>query len=463
MKTLKPNGQTSSTIVPNDYFSDMNNRLNDIENALSNTNEEINEINQTLDSNSITKESIHSVNIENDNSITTTSITSDVADIETADISSITSDIIESTVANIGSLSGTNVNVNKVTSDEATITSLSSTTMESTNGAFGEINADEINATDSSITNLDVTNLSASSFSTPSLEAMTLVESSQVDTDLLNATAIDVTNAEIDEADIDGAEITTLKNSVKAFSDDAWIEVSTENEDPFYIELPTLNNGSYRLHLEDSNGVMQFEVLFTNAYDSPLMQYYKANDNALQKVFYKDGKLVLQSYLLNGKLYWSSDDVDANLSPSTYTENPMPNGYEYLCSASKRVVVLGNGSAYYGLDIKGKLSADIFVDTSREGTPLFYSGDSAGLISQLNSYLEVGESISVSGYMKDETVGEESTYSIQTITRNNTNEYWAYIECKNGVGTDKIQITSDMNARFGVFTTTPSWDANING
>lgn len=467
MKSLKPTQQNSELLAPKSILDNLQLQVNQLVNALENIQSQINDLSSDISSDSIAKESGHFLNVEVDNQTKTKTLDADnitAANVDTT--------ILDAVTADFGSMNATtstvtNETVNTLAADTATVTDL--TAIEVTSTDLSSVNAETQNLSvtgTADIETANINNLNATSFSVPSLTALTKVESAEVDATDVNATSIDSANIEADNAEITGATVDQLYNSKKLFDSSKFILTETQNEDPYYIKIPHFTSGTYRVELKDENDVRLFSVVVINSIDAPLITYTKTTDAALTKVNYDtEGKdIYLESYTA-GKLYWSADTNDQNSSPETYDVMPVTTDTEYLTSAMKRVVVLGNETAYYGMDILGSLKASIFVDKAEEGTPLFYSGDTAGLISHLNTYLssEDGEphSVSVAGYMRDNDTGIE--YSIQTISRDSENKLWALVETLDGAGTDKVQLTPTLDATFGLFTDTYQWDQNING
>lgn len=466
MKTLKPNTNTSGTIVPQDYFSQIREELRLAMNTIEALSTRINSLENELASNTINKESGYFENVQTTNNTTTHSLNASDASITNLDTVAIEADSITTDTINSNLYEGNKVDVNTVEADEGKITDLTSTNGSLTNATIETATVNSLEANEGRITDLEVGSFSAQEFTIPSLNALTSVTSSTVNTSNLDATEASIDSLEADEGNITGLTVDQLSNSKRLFDTSKFILTDTQNNDPYYIKIPHFTSGSYRVELKDANDARLFSVVVINSIDAPLITYTKLKDDALTKINYdtelKD--IYLESYT-PGKLYWSVDTNDQNSSPSTYTEIPVTTDTEYLTSAMKRVVVLGNETAYYGMDVLGSLKASIFVDTTTEGTPLFYSGNASGLISHLNTYLASEDSephsVSVAGYMRDNDTGVE--YSIQTITRDAENKLWILVETLDGAGTDKIQLTPALDVSFGLFTDTYQWDQNING
>lgn len=466
MKTLKPNTNTSSTIVPQDYFSSIREELRLAMATIEALSVRISTLETELSSNTINKESGYFENVQTTNNTTTHSLNASSASITNLDTVAVEADSITTDTINSNLYEGNRVDVNKVEADEGKITDLTTTNSSLTNATIGTATVNSLEANEGHVTDLEVDSFSAQEFTIPSLNALTSVTSSTVNTSNLDAAEASIDSLEADEGNITGLTVDQLSNSKKLFDTSKFILTDTQNNDPYYIKIPHFTSGSYRVELKDANEARLFSVVVINSIDAPLITYTKLTDDALTKINYdtelKD--IYLESYT-PGKLYWSADTNDQNSSPSTYTEMPVTTDTEYLTSAMKRVVVLGNETAYYGMDVLGSLKASIFVDTTTEGTPLFYSGNASGLISHLNTYLssenDEPHSVSVAGYMKDNDTGIE--YSIQTITRDSENKLWVLVETLDGAGTDKIQLTPELDVAFGLFTDTYQWDQNING
>lgn len=466
MKTLKPNTNAGSTIVPNDYFSDIKEELRLAMATIEALSSRINSLETELSSSTINKESGFFENLGVTNNTTTHSLNASDASVTNLDTVAIEANSITTDTINSNLYEGNKVDVNKVEADEGKITDLTATNSSLTNATIDTANVNSLEADEGRITDLETTNLTAENFTIPSLDALTSITASTANTGNLNATEANIDSLDADEGNVTGLIVDQLSNSKKLFDTSKFILTDTQNNDPYYIKIPAFTSGSYRVELKDANEARLFSVVVINSIDAPLITYTKTTDDALTKINYdtelKD--IYLESYT-PGKLYWSVDTNDQNSSPSTYTEMPVTTDTEYLTSAMKRVVVLGNETAYYGMDVLGSLKASIFVDTTTEGTPLFYSGNASGLISHLNTYLSSEDSephsVSVAGYMRDNDTGIE--YSIQTITRDAENKLWILVETLDGAGTDKIQLTPTLDVSFGLFTDTYQWDQNING
>lgn len=467
MKTLKPKSQNNELLAPKSIIDGLQLQVNQLVNAISNLQSQINDLSSDVSGNTINKESGHFLNVEVDNQVRTTTLDADNITASNVDTTELDADSADFGSINVTSSTVTNETVNTLTAGTATITDLTANEVTSTDLTSVNTEIQSLSVTGTAdIETANVGTLNATSFSIPSLNALSRVESAEVDATDVNATNVDATNIEADNAEITGATVDQFYNSKKLFDSSKFILTETLNEDPYYIKMPHFTSGVYRVELKDENDVRLFSVVVVNSIDAPLVTYTKTTENALTKINYdteaKD--IYLESYTA-GKLYWSADTNDQNSSPETYDTMPVTTDTEYIASSMRRVVVLGNETAYYGMDILGSLKASIFVDRAEEGTPLFYSGNAAGLISHLNTYLssenDEPHSVSVAGYMKDNDTGIE--YSIQTITRDSENKLWALVETLDGVGTDKIQLTPVLDVTFGLFTDTYQWDQNING
>lgn len=460
MKTLKPKEQESSTIIPRDYLQGIQAVVNQLNTQISSLNNRLEELQNELDSTTINKQSGYITNVISTRT-TTHELDADIGEIDDLESDVISSNGITSTNGNVE-----NFTFGNAVGESATITSLTTDaiTTDEVNGesaTFDNITITDTTSTENlNATNASISNLQIDSLQIPNLNAQNSITAVEVNASELNAQEAQIDNASISNVETTGAVIDQLKNSKKVFDKSKFILTSTSNNDPFYIKVPAFTSGSYRVELRDSNDVFQFSAVFINSKDAPILTYTKANESALTNVYYNGTDYYLESYLLNGKLYWSADTFETVESPSTYTEFTSTGYSIYSTSADKRVVILGNSTAYYGLDVQGALKAAIFIDNSTEGTPLFYTGDATGLISQLNSYLPDEGSISVAGYVYD--LVEEKQYSIQTITRDEDTKLWCYVETRDGTGTDVFELTTSTPYKFGLFTTTFDWDRSVN-
>ena len=467
MKTLKPISQNNELLAPINVLEGLKQQINELVNTIENIQSQINDLSSDISGNTVSKESGHFSNIIVDNKASTKTLESEnvtSTNINTTVLNAVSADI---GVLNTEALTVTNEKVNAFNADTAIINDLTSNKIACTDLDSVKTEAQNLKVTETAdIENANIGSLNATTFSIPSLTALTKVESAEVEATNVNATNVNAVKVEAESASVTGLEVDQLYNGKKLFDTSKFILTETQNEDPYYIKIPNFTSGTYRVELKDYNDARLFSVVIINSIDAPLVTYTKTTEESLTKINYdtESKDIYLESYVA-GKLYWSADTNDQYNSPETYDVMPVTTDTEYLTSAMKRVVVLGNETAYYGMDILGSLKASIFIDRAEEGTPLFYSGDAAGLISHLNTYLpsENGEShsVSVAGYMKDNDTGIE--YSIQTISRDAENKLWALVETSDGVGTDKVQLTPVLDATFGLFTDTYQWDQNING
>lgn len=467
MKTLKPNQQNSELLAPKNIIDGLQQQVNQLVNTIENLQSQINDLSSDVSSESISKNDAHFLNVEVDNNVKTKTLDADNITSKNVDATTLKAETADFGSVNVTSSTVTNETVNTLNADTATVTDFTANNATTTGLTSVNAKTQDLTVTGTAdIKTANINNLNATSFSIPTLTALTKVESAEVDATDVNATNINATNIEANNASVTGLTVDQLYNSKKLFDTSKFITTETQNENPYYIKIPHFTSGVYRVELKDNNNVRLFSVVVINSIDAPLVTYTKTTEAALTKINYDtEGKdIYLESYTA-GKLYWSADTNDQNSSPETYDVMPVTTDTEYLTSAMKRVVVLGNETAYYGMDILGSLKASIFIDRAQEGTPLFYSGDAAGLISHLNTYLtsenNKPHSVSVAGYMRDNDTGIE--YSIQTISRDSENKLWALVETSDGVGTDKVQLIPTLDATFGLFTDTYQWDQNING
>ena len=421
MKSIKPIPEsTSSTLIATDVANDLRQQINTLSNTVANQASDIADIEEQLAVNNTTKQSgtFDTLNARNAN----ISNKATIKEIETEEIDT---DEISSTHASIHNITGDDATFDHVGAVDASFTCANIENVSTCNIATECIQADAVNANTSTACSGSFNQVNAPNATFNELNATCINLNGTLDLDTVNATCVNATKLEATEARADALNAAILKspyfyNRNRVFVEDETdanefvllgdpTDSSNTNDDARYIELPAITGGWYRIVVKKPNG-NYFAVTFINTETAPIVQYSKDENGDIQALYYDalTNKLYVKTYA-TGWIFWTNDSKSQRPAPQTFTELPADSSlattFQYTATGKNRLVIMGDGTADYGLAIQGLLEAKVIKDDTRFHN-LFFIGDSwQALKNFADRYLTYEDHNGVKHYMDSETAG----------------------------------------------------------
>lgn len=421
MKSIKPIPEnTSSTLIAADVANDLRQQINTLSNTVANQASDIADIEEQLAVNNTTKQSgtFDTLNARNAN----ISNKATIKEIETEEIDT---DEISSTHASIHTITGDDATFDHVGAVDASITCVNTETATACNVAAECIQADAVNSNTSIACSGSFNQVNAPNATFNELNASCINLNGTLDLDTVNATCVNADHLDATEARADALNAAILKspyfyNRNRVFVEDETdanefvllgdpTDSSNTNDDARYIELPAITGGWYRIVVKKPNG-NYFAVTFINTETAPIVQYSKDENGDIQTLYYDalTNKLYVKTYA-TGWIFWTNDSKNQRPAPQTFTELPVDSSlattFQYTTTGKNRLVIMGDGTADYGLAIQGLLEAKVIKDDTRFHN-LFFIGDSwQALKNFADRYLTYEDHNGVKHYMDSETAG----------------------------------------------------------
>lgn len=467
MKSIKPIPEgTSSTLIATDVANDLRQQINTLSNTVANQASDIADIEEQLAVNNTTKQSgtFDTLNARNAN----ISNKANIKEIETEEIDT---DEISSTHASIHNITGDDATFDHIGAADASFTCANIENVSTCNIATECIQADTVNANTSIACSGSFNQVNAPNATFNELNATCVNLNGTLDLDSVNATCVNATNLEATEARADALNAAILKspyfyNRNKVFVEDETdanefvllgdpTDSSNTNNDARYIELPAITGGWYRIVVKKPNG-NYFAVTFINTETAPIVQYSKDESGDIQALYYDalTNKLYVKTYA-TGWIFWTNDSKNQRPAPQTYTELPADSSlattFQYTATGKNRLVIMGDGTADYGLAIQGLLEAKVIKDDTRFHN-LFFIGDSwQALKNFADRYLTYEDHNGVKHYMDSETAGYLFHWKKEDdiATTEYRSEDGADIEALEKIAYDGTKVTLTLDTKHG--------------
>ena len=421
MRSLKPiESKTTSTLIAADVANDLKQQIDTLSNTVNNLSDNIDDIESQLGCNNTTKQSgtFDTINARNANITNKATI----KEIDTDDIDTAT---ICANSASIHSVTGDSATFDHIGSIDATFTCANIDAIVSCEAAIEQVNADAVNSNTAIACQGSFTTLNAPDATFNNINATCLNLNGNLSFDTADITTLNADTANIDEARANALNAAIIKspyfyNRNKVFVEDETdanefvllgdpTDSSNTNNDARYIELPAITGGWYRIVVKKPNG-NYFAVTFINTETAPIVQYSKDESGDIQALYYDavSNKLYVKTYA-TGWIFWTNDSKNQRPAPQTFTELPVDSSlattFQYTATGKNRLVIMGDGTADYGLAIQGLLEAKVIKDDTRFHN-LFFIGDSwQALKNFADRYLTYEDHNGVKHYTDSETAG----------------------------------------------------------
>lgn len=430
MRSLKPiESKTTATLIASDIADDLRAQIAVLQSAIDTLSGNVDNLEAQISCQNTTKESgtFSSVSAANGN-FTNASITN--LDAHSACIDSVETDSIQAGNINATTLSAGTSNADHATisclcADTATFNEVAVTCFSSDEVRTPQVTAERVSANEIVAPSASISDLSVQTINTPQT-----INANEINVEQLDADTITTPEAIIDEITAKVAKLDELYNKNKAFTIDEndvheYILLGEPNDgpagndDPKYIEFPTITNGLYRITVKKADNNKYFNVTLINSGSTPVVIYDKENSGDIDQIYYDsvNNRLYIKTFAY-GKIFYCNDSKSLTLAPKTYAELPIDSSavttFRYTASAKSRVVIMGDYSMDYGFAIQGVLEATI-IKESAQFHQLFFYGDSwAGLKNFADKFLVYEDHNHVKHYTHSETSGYLMHYDVDT-------------------------------------------------
>lgn len=380
--------------------------------------------------------------------------------IETPDIEATNAtvmNVLDANQINTPKLNADEVKSDSVQSDEVTTDDLTATTLSATTATLNEATINTANIATANIDNYVTNKVTANEVKTTSL-----------DTDEVTATEAEINELNSTDAKIESAEIEKARIENRYYISDKpgkTIQLTqVEEQHPAWICLDTRGLQNAKIIAKDLNGEL-FSVIYTNTRHTPLIQWSKRNDEAIQRFFYnyKSNKLYIETWM-SCEFQWQIDGYEETpFIPQTFQDDFPDNlldCYKYSVNRKHGIVLMGEQGADTVLSVQGSIEGSFLIDNGKFTYLDFYSDSAVDLFNVAKSFFRSGsdedgwqyEKAECWGYLKHTDLGtpEHYEYSPYTVTsadyyeedRWNTDDGW---RTRYRLRTDDLYAVSDTD------------------
>jgi hypothetical protein len=429
MRSLKPK-ETAANAISVKAATDLQNEITRLQEQLVSLKSNIDAIENTLESPNVgrgnaTFGTLQStdLNVNRNTNLKNANIEDLKADkIETPDIeatNATVTNVLDANQVNTPKLNADEVKTDSVQSDEVTTDDLTATTLKATNATLNEATIDNANIATANIDNYVTNKVNAVE-----------VETASLDTDELHATEAEINELNTTDAKIESAEIEKARIENRYYISDKpgkTIQLTqVEEQHPAWICLDTRGCQNAKIIAKDLTGEL-FSVMYTNTRHTPLIQWSKRNDEAIQRFFYnyKTNKLYIETWM-SCEFQWQIDGYEETpFIPSTFQDDFPENlldCYKYSVGRKHGIVLMGEQGADTVLSVQGAIEGSFLIDKGEFTYLDFYSDSAWDLFNVAKSFFRSGsdedgwqyEKAECWGYLKhtDEIVPEHYEYDL---------------------------------------------------
>lgn len=470
MRSLKPK-ETTANAISVKAAADLQNEITRLQEQIVQLKSNIDAIENTLESPNVgrgnaTFGALQStdLNVNRNATLQKANVSDLTADkIETPDIeatNATVTNVLDANQVNTPKLNADEVKSDSVQSDEVTTDDLTATTLKSTNATINEATIDEANIATANIGNYVTNKVTA-----------TEVETASLDTDEVTATEAEINELNTTDAKIESAEIEKARIENRYYISDKpgkTIQLTqVEEQHPAWICLGTRGLQNAKIIAKDLNGEL-FSVIYTNTRHTPLIQWSKRNNEAIQRFFYnyKTNKLYIETWM-SCEFQWQIDGYEETpFIPQTFQDDFPENlldCYKYSVSRKHGIVLMGEQGADTVLSVQGSIEGSFLIDNGKFTYLDFYSDSAVDLFNVAKSFFRSGsdedgwqyEKAECWGYLKHTDLGtpEHYEYSPYTVTsadyyegdRWDTSDGW---RIRYTLRTDDLYAVSDTDGLY---------------
>jgi len=391
--------------------------------------------------------------------------------------------VLDANQINTPELNADAVKTDSIQSDEVTTDDLKTTTFSTTTATVDKATINNANITTANIGNYVTNKVTANEVETASLVT------DEVTTEKAKVTELTAENAEVQNAEIEKARI----ENRYYISDKPGKTIQltqVEEQHPAWICLDTRGVQNAKIIAKDLKGEL-FSVIYSNTRNTPLIQWSKRNDNALQRFFYnyKTNKLYIETWT-SCEFQWQIDGYEETpFIPQTFQDDfpeSLLDCYKYSVNRKHGIVLMGEKGADTVLSVQGMIEGQFLIDNGKFTYLDFYSDSAWDLFNVAKSFFRSGsdedgwqyEKAECFGYLKHTATGETtSPYMDEDGTEIEALEKVEYVDentikltIDNQYGQDEITISADdlqedekLPFLLGFTIRTPKVDYAFNG
>lgn len=429
MRSLKPK-ETTANAISVKAAADLQNEIARLQEQIVQLRESIDEIESTLDSPNVgrgdatfgTLESTD-LNVNRNTTLQKAEVSDLTADkIETPDIeaeNATVTNVLDANQINTPELNADVVKTDSVQSDEVTTDDLTTTSFSTTTATVDEATINNANITTANIGNYVTNKVTANEVETASLNT------DEVTTEEATVTELTAENAEVQNAEIEKARIEN-RYYVSDKPEKTIQLTQVEEQHPAWICLDTRGVQNAKIIAKDLTGEL-FSVIYSNTRNTPLIQWSKRNDNAIQRFFYnyKTNKLYIETWT-SCEFQWQIDGYEETpFIPSTYQDDfpdSLLDCYKYSVNRKHGIVLMGEKGADTVLSVQGMIEGQFLIDNGKFTYLDFYSDSAWDLFNVAKSFFRSGSDEDGWQYEKAECFG----YLKHTL--DSTSEHYEYTE-----------------------------------
>ena len=429
MRSLKPK-ETTANAISVKAAADLQNEIARLQEQIVQLRSNIDAIENTLESPNVgrgnatfgTLESTD-LNVNRNTNLKNANVEDLKADkIETPDIeatNATVTNVLDANQINTPKINADEVKSDSVQSDEVKTDDLEATTLKATTATLNEATIDKANIATANIDNYVTNKVTANEVKTTSL-----------DTDEVQATEAEINELNTTDAKIESAEIEKARIENRYYISDKpgkTIQLTqVEEQHPAWICLDTRGLQNAKIIAKDLNGEL-FSVIYTNTRHTPLIQWSKRNDEAIQRFFYnyKNNKLYIETWM-SCEFQWQIDGYEETpFIPQTFQDDFPENlldCYKYSVNRKHGIVLMGEQGADTVLSVQGSIEGSFLIDNGKFTYLDFYSDSAVDLFNVAKSFFRSGsdedgwqyEKAECWGYLKhtDEIVPEHYEYDL---------------------------------------------------
>lgn len=425
MRSLKPK-ETTANAISVKAAADLQNEIARLQEQIVQLRSNIDAIENTLESPNVgrgdatfgTLESTD-LNVNRNATLQKASVSDLTADkIKTPDIeaeNATVTNVLDANQINTPELNADAVKTDSVQSDEVTTDDLTTTTFSATTATVDNATINNANITTANIGNYVTNKVTANEVETASLNT------DEVTTEEATVTELTAENAEVQNAEI---EKTRIENRYY-ISDKPGKTIQltqVEEQHPAWICLDTRGVQNAKIIAKDLTGEL-FSVIYSNTRNTPLIQWSKRNDNAIQRFFYnyKTNKLYIETWT-SCEFQWQIDGYEETpFIPQTFQDDfpeSLLDCYKYSVSRKHGIVLMGEQGADTVLSVQGAIEGNFLIDDGEFVYLDFYSDSAWDLFNVAKSFFRSGsdedgwqyEKAECWGYLKHTATGEAEHY-----------------------------------------------------
>lgn len=397
MRSLKPK-ETVANAISVKAASDLQNEITRLQEQIVQLRSNIDAIENTLESPNVGRGNATfgtlqatDLNVSRNTTLQKASVSDLTADkIETPDIeatNATVTNVLDANQINTPKLNADEVKADSVNSDEVTTDDLTATTLKATTATLNEATIDTANIATANIDNYSTNKVEANEVKTASLNAdETTTEEAEINE--LNTTDAKIESAEIEKARIENRYYISDKPGKT-------IQLTqVEEQHPAWICLDTRGLQNAKIIAKDLTGEL-FSVIYTNTRHTPLIQWSKRTDEALQRFFYnyKTNKLYIETWM-SCEFQWQIDGYEKTpFIPQTFQDDFPENlldCYKYSVGRKHGIVLMGEQGADTVLSVQGAIEGSFLIDNGKFTYLDFYSDSAYDLFNVAKSFFRSG-------------------------------------------------------------------------